>query len=174
MTTPHKLGVSLGVGARVDDHQLATLQLLEPVNAPPQEFDLISDACLYHGIECRVIRFRLHIGREFAIRPVREPCRNLAGVVLEELMDPAAAQAGRGGDLSNGQPRVMGRNDGPQALALGLCETRGGQAEPCVQGLFAPDAWPQWLTSLRTPEKSGVSLDCPGNWTGYGLFLLRS
>jgi hypothetical protein len=119
-----------------------------------------------------MIRVRLPIGREVAITPVREPCGTLAGVVvLEELMDPAAAQAGRGGDLSDGQPRVVGRNDGPEALALGLCKPRGGQAEPCVQGWFAPDAWPPWLTRLHPSETSGVSLDCLGNWTGERLVL---
>jgi hypothetical protein len=144
-----------------------TLQLREPIKAPPQDFDHISDACRYHGRGGRVIRVRRHIGWEVAITPVRTPCGNLAGVVvLEELMDPAAAQAGRGGDLSERQPRVVGRDDGPEALALGLCEPRSGQAEPCVQGWFAPDTWPQWRTRLHTPENRGIALACPGNWTG--------
>jgi hypothetical protein len=115
----------------------------------------------------RVVCVRRHIGRKFAITLVREPLGNLAGVVvLEELMDTVAPQAGRGGDLSDGQARVVGRDAGPEALGLGLCEPRSGQAEPCFQVLFAPDTLPQLPTSFHTPGQSGASRNRPANWTG--------
>jgi hypothetical protein len=42
-------------------------------------------------------------------------------MVLEELMDAAAAQARCRRNLADREPGIMGRNDGPNAFALGFC-----------------------------------------------------
>ena len=48
-----------------------------------------------------------------------EPPGDLAGLVrAEELVDATWAQAGRGRDLADGQPRLMGFDDGPDPLLL--------------------------------------------------------
>jgi hypothetical protein len=81
----------LGVRAEIDDHHLATLQLREPVDAPSQHFDLISDSGLHHGRGCRSCG-RFTVGCLVARTQVRQPRRNLASFSsLEELMDTAAA-----------------------------------------------------------------------------------
>ena len=49
-----------------------------------------------------------------------EPPRHLAGLVrTEELVDPARAETGRGRDLADGQPRLMGFDNGPDPLPPG-------------------------------------------------------
>jgi hypothetical protein len=45
-------------------------------------------------------------------------------------MDPARTETGRGRDLTDGQPRLMGFDDGPDPLALGVFEPLCGEAEP--------------------------------------------
>jgi hypothetical protein len=40
----------LGVRAEIDDHELATLQLREPVEAPSQHFDLLGHVSLHGGL----------------------------------------------------------------------------------------------------------------------------
>jgi hypothetical protein len=42
-------------------------------------------------------------------------------MILEELMDTAAAQSCRRGDVADGESSLMGRNDGPDPFALGVC-----------------------------------------------------
>jgi hypothetical protein len=61
-----------------------------------------------------------------AITQVRQSCWNLAGFsVLEALMDTAAAQASRGGDLSDGEASVTRSDDSPDPLLFGLVQPRG-------------------------------------------------
>jgi hypothetical protein len=61
-------------------------------------------------------------------------------VVLEELMDPAAAQPSRGGDLADRQPGVAGGHDRPDPFLLCLRQSRGRQTESCLELLLVPDA----------------------------------
>jgi hypothetical protein len=42
-------------------------------------------------------------------------------MIVEELMDTAAAQSCRRGDVADGEAGLMGRNDGPDPFALGVC-----------------------------------------------------
>src|SRR5262249_59120012 len=63
--------------------------------------------------------------------PLAEPAGDLAGLVrTEELVDPARTETGGVRDLADGQPRLMGFDDGPDPLALGLLQAFGGEAEP--------------------------------------------
>jgi hypothetical protein len=69
-----------------------------------------------------------------------EPPGDLAGLVrAEELVDPAWAQAGRGRDLADGQPRLMGFDDGPDPLPLSPFQAFRGQAESGGKPLLASD-----------------------------------
>ena len=52
-------------------------------------------------------------------------------------MDPARTETGGGRDLADGQPRLMGFDDGPDPLTLGLFQAFGGEAEPGGDLLFA-------------------------------------
>ena len=52
-------------------------------------------------------------------------------------MDPARTETGRGRDLADGQPRLMGFDDGPDPLALGVFQAFRGEAEPGGDLLFA-------------------------------------
>jgi hypothetical protein len=69
-----------------------------------------------------------------------EPPGDLAGLVQAEgLVDPAWAQAGRGRDLADGQPRLMGFDDGPDPLPLSPFQAFRGQAELGGEPLLASD-----------------------------------
>jgi hypothetical protein len=105
----HVLGGVLCIGTQVDDHLLAMFQPLQPVKAPLQHLNLVCEVGLYPGRR----------GRWFCVLPavaglvecpeMAEPRRDLLRLgALEELMDTAAAQPCRGGDLSDGQPGVVG------------------------------------------------------------------
>jgi hypothetical protein len=51
---------------------------------------------------------------------------DLAGfLLLEELVNPAATQAGGSGDLADRPSGVVGRYYRPEALAFGVCEPCG-------------------------------------------------
>ena len=63
-----------------------------------------------------------HCRSDVTITQVGEPLGNVAGfMILEELMDTAAAQSGRRSDVADGESGLMGRNDGPDPFALGVC-----------------------------------------------------
>lgn len=105
---------------------------------------------------------------------VRMPCGNLAGVVVvEELVDTVAAQAGGSCDLADRESCVMNCDDCPDTLLLGLNQPRGGKTEPRVQLLFTTDALSEDLANFHALEDTRLSSICPGNWTGYRLSLLR-
>jgi hypothetical protein len=124
---PYKCGMRIGVGAHIDDNHLTTLPLLEPADAPPEHCDLASKVCPYRGCGRRVSRVGLPFSSDVTITKVGESPGNVAGfMVLEDLMDTAAAQARRRGDVADGEAGLMGRNDGPDTFALGFCEPRGG------------------------------------------------
>ena len=54
-------------------------------------------------------------------------------------MVPTRAEAGGGRDLTDGQPRLMGFDDGPDPLPLGPFQAFRGQAEPGGEPLLAPE-----------------------------------
>ena len=54
-----------------------------------------------------------------------------------ELVDLVRTETGRGRDLADGQPRLVGLDDGPDPLALGFCQALRGKADPSGQLLFA-------------------------------------
>jgi hypothetical protein len=75
------------------------------------------------------------------ITQVREPRWNLVGfIVLEQLMDTAAAQARRRGDLPNGEAGVTRGDAGLDPLLFGLMQMRGRQAPALFGLLFAQEA----------------------------------
>jgi hypothetical protein len=81
---------------------------------------------------------------------VRQPCRNLAGFsLLEELMDTAAAQARRGGDLSDGEASVTRSDDGPDPLLFGLVQPRGRQAQALFGLLFVLEALSAFFSGVH-------------------------
>jgi hypothetical protein len=100
------------------------------------------------------------------ITQVREPRWNLVGfIVLEQLMDTAAAQARRGGDLPNGEAGVTRGDDGPDPLLFGLMQMRGRQAQALFGLLFAQEALVAFFSgvhALRIPVYgSGVQHSGP-------------
>jgi hypothetical protein len=114
---PNKFRRILGIRVEIDDHHLATLQLCEPVDTPSEHFNLIGDSGLHRSRGCRVSCGHFTVGWVVAHTQVRQPRRNLAGFgILEPLMDAAAAQASRGGDLPDGETDVRRGDDGPDTL----------------------------------------------------------
>src|SRR5262245_51818863 len=96
-----------------------------------------------------------------------EPCGDLAGlVILEELMDTAAAEPRGGGNLSDGQPGVVGCHDRPDPFLLCLSQSRGRQTEAGLELLLVLDALVELFTSLHDLEITRLSHSCPANWTG--------
>jgi len=69
-----------------------------------------------------------------------EPPGNLASLVrAEKLVDSARAETESGRDLTDGQPRLMGVNDGPDPLSLGPFQASRGEEQPGGKTLYAPD-----------------------------------
>src|SRR5262245_28411344 len=129
MVERHVLRLGIGPGPQVHHDPLATVQAYQPVVAPAERLQLIREA----GRD---------VGRTRAAppAPLAEPAGDLAGLVrTEELVDPARTEAGRGRDLADGQPRLMGFDDGPDPLALGLFEAFRGEAGPGGDLLLAAD-----------------------------------
>jgi hypothetical protein len=92
---------------------------------------------------------------------VRQPCRTLAGFrILEKLLDTAAAQARRGGDLPDAKAGVTRRDDSPDPLVFGLVQPRRRQAQALFGLLFALEALSAFVSGvhvLRIPAYgSGV------------------
>jgi hypothetical protein len=81
---------------------------------------------------------------------VCQPRRNLAGFgILEQLMDTAAAQATRSGDLSDGEASVTRSDDGPETLLFGLVQPCGRQAQALFGLLFALDALSAFFSGVQ-------------------------
>ena len=82
---------------------------------------------------------------------VRQPGRNLAGFgILEQLMDTAAAQARRGGNLPNGETSVIRGDDGPDPFLFGLAQPRGRQAQALFGLLFVLEALAAFFSGVHT------------------------
>jgi hypothetical protein len=95
------------------------------------------------------------------------PCGNLASfLVVEELVDTAAAQVGGSCDLADRESCVMSYDDCPDTLLLGLNQRCGGEMEPRVQLLCTTDAFSEDLANFHALEDTRLSSICPGNWTG--------
>src|SRR4051812_9764631 len=94
----------------------------------------------------------------FSSRVRKNPdCLTTASLVrTEELVDPARTEPGRGRDLTDGQPRLMGLDDGPDPLALGLFQTFGGEAEPGCDLLFAANPLIQLVVGFH-PSRLTIS-----------------
>jgi hypothetical protein len=80
-------------------------------------------------------------------------------------MDTAPAQPRGRRDLSDRQPGLVGRHDGPEAFLLRLGETRCRQVQSSGELLFVSNALSEGLTSFHGLENTRVSLLCPVNWT---------
>jgi len=134
------LGSLLGSGTQVDDHLLTPFQPLQPVKTPPQNLDLLRHTGLHVGLQGRGFRALPAVDCLVACPEMAEPRRDLPGLgVLEELMDTAAAQPCRGGDLSDGQPGVVGCHDRPDPFLFCRSQSCGRQTEACLELLLVPD-----------------------------------
>src|SRR2546428_5413082 len=103
-----------------------------------------------------------------------EPRGDLASlIVLEELMDTATAQPRGRSDLSDRQPGLVGRHDGPDPFLLRLGEARCRQAQSGCELLFVSDTVSKGLTGFHVLENTHLSLICPVNWTRSRTFLLQ-
>jgi hypothetical protein len=150
---PNKFRRILGITAEIDDHHLATLQLREPVDAPSQHFNLIGDSGLHCGRGCWASCGHFTVGWVVAYTQVRQPRRNLAGFgILGQLMDAAAAQASRGGDLPDGETGVRRGDDGPDTLWFGLMQTRCRYAQAFFGLLFALEALAVFFSGFHAPR----------------------
>ena len=109
--------------------------------------------------------------------------RNLAGLVrAEELVSPTRDEAGRGRDLTDRQPRLMGFDGGPEPLPLGPFQTFRAEAEPgtnkgdvlnCCGKM--PSLWRAGLPgSFNLPKQLGMSLSATSPVCGEPVCLDRS
>jgi len=75
---------------------------------------------------------------------------DLAGfLLLEELVNTAAAQASGSSDLADRPSGVVGRYDRPEALAFGVCEPCSCQLESGLLLAFMPDMLSECVTSFH-------------------------
>src|SRR4051812_24252959 len=113
-------------------------------------------------------------GRSLLLTPLTEPPGDLARLFrAQELVDPARAEPRGGRDLADRQPRLMGLDDGPDPLPLGLFEPFRGQAEAGSKLLLASNPLAEGIVGLH-PFRIGASPSpCPANWTAYAQFLVR-
>ena len=164
----------LSIGTEVDDHLFAAFQPFQPVETPAEDLDLLRHAGLHPGMRWRWCCVLLAGCGVVMGTELTEPRGDLAGlVVLEELMDTAPAQPGRGGNLSDRQPGLVGRHDGPDPFLLRLGQARGRQAQSGCELLCVSDTVSEGHTSFHGLENTGLSLLCPVNWTGSRTFLLQ-
>lgn len=73
-------------------------------------------------------------------------------MAYEELVNPAAAQAGGGGDLPDRQPGLVGGHDRPDALAFGFFESCSRQLESGLQLSFMLDTLSECFTRFHAPR----------------------
>lgn len=72
--------------------------------------------------------------------PLTESPGDRSGFVrAEELVGPACVEGGRASNLTDGHPRLMGLDDSPDPLALGVFGPPCGEAEPGGELLHAQD-----------------------------------
>ena len=153
MVKRDKLAVILGIRTQVHRYHLTTLEPREPVNAPPQHFDFVGNAGFHDGLGRGASGICLRLRGHVTSTKVRQPLGHLAGVVvLKELVNTAAAQAGSGGDLSNRQPGLVGGHDRPDALAFGVFESCSRQLESGLQLSFMLDTLSECFTSFHAPR----------------------
>src|SRR5262249_10115228 len=79
----------------------------------------------------------------------------------------------RGGDLSDGQPGVVGCHDRPDPFLFCRSQSCGRQTEACLELLLVPDALMEWFTSLHGLENTRVSHIFPANWTRWRTLFLK-
>ena len=161
------LGGILCRGTQVDDHLLTPFQPFQPVETPSQDLDFLRHTGLYAGLRGSGFRLLPAVDGVAACPKLTEPRRDLPGLgVLEELMDTAAAQPRSGRNLSDRQPSVVGRHDGPDPFLLCLSQSCSRHTETCLKLLFVPDTLVELFTSLHNLENTRSSHACPANWTG--------
>ena len=131
----HGFRLGIALGPQVHHDPLATVQAFEPLAAPAERFQLARQA----GLEVRACmrgagRLRPATGRSGRFRPppLTQPAGDLAGLVPSRgaggtrlELRPVAAATWR-----TDNPDLMGFDDGPDPLALGLFQAFRGEAEP--------------------------------------------
>src|SRR5262249_34410204 len=126
----------------------------QPLVAPAESFQLIREAGRNVGLT-----------RAAPSALPAEPSGDLAGLVrVEELVDPARTEAGWGRDLANRQPRLMGFDEGPDSLALGVVQVLRGEAEACGNLLLAANPLLELVVGFHssTPTMSPVAVQQTG------------
>src|SRR5262249_3687541 len=121
------LRLGIGLGPQVHHDRLPALQAFQPVAALAESLQLTREASQ-------------NVGLTRAAPPplLAEPSGDLARLVrAEELVGPARTEPGSDRELADGQPRLMGFDDGSDPLALGVFQALGGEAEPGGDLLFA-------------------------------------
>jgi hypothetical protein len=75
---------------------------------------------------------------------------DLAGLLLlEKLVNTAAAQARGGSDLADRPSCLVGRHDRPDALACGVCEPCRRHVESGLESAFMLDTLSECFTSFH-------------------------
>src|SRR4030095_11788420 len=106
-------------------------------------------------------------GRRYLVLPTGR------SVFVGGVGDRAPAKASRCRNLSDRQPGLVGRHDGPDPFLLRLGQPCGRRAQSGGELLFVSDTLSECFTSFHGLENTRVSLRCPVNWTGSRTFLLQ-
>jgi hypothetical protein len=139
----------IGLGPQVHHDRLPSLQAFQPLAAPAKDVDLARYAGMKVGVALR--------GGRLSIAPLTDPPRDLAGFFrAQELVDSARAEPRGRRDPADGQSRLMGVDDSPDPLALGLFQAFGGEAEPGGDLLFAANPLVQLVVGFH-PSRLTIS-----------------
>ncbi len=137
------LRLRVGLGAEIHDDPLATLQEPQPIATLAEGGRLGRQAGLEVGLA----------------PPLTRPAGNLPGLLRsEELVDTAPAEPRVGRDLADGQTGLVGFDDDPGPLLLGLFEPFRGEPQPVGDLSFVLDLLPELVVGLHYVRLSNASV----------------